>query len=139
MWTTEATTTSSATPEAIWNLYSTVGTWPQWDHSLESCRLEGPFEAGSHGEMLIKGAPAPLPFKLTEVKALQIFADETALPGATVHFVHTLERTPDGTRITHRASITGEHWERFAQTVGADIEHGLPNTVRSLARLAEGR
>jgi Polyketide cyclase / dehydrase and lipid transport len=137
MWTTEASAISSATIEAIWNLYSTVETWPQWDHGLESCQLEGSFEAGTQGEMMIKGAPAPFPFKLTEVKALEIFSDETFLPGATVHFVHTLERTPQGTRITHRASITGEHWERFAQTVGADIERGLPTTVQTLARFAE--
>jgi Polyketide cyclase / dehydrase and lipid transport len=139
MWTTEASTISSAKPETIWSLYSAVETWPQWDHSLESSQLHGSFRVGSYGEMTIKGAPAPLRFKLTEVKALVVFADETALPGATVHFVHTLEPTPEGTRITHRASITGEHWERFAQTVGTNIEHGLPATVQTLARLAEAQ
>ena len=137
MWTTEASTVSSADPETIWNLYSAVETWSRWDHDLESSRIHGLFEVGSRGEMVMKGSPAALPFALTEVEDLQLFTTETPLPGATVHFVHTLERTPDGTRITHRASITGDHWERFAQTVGANIEHALPATVQTLARLAE--
>ena len=137
MWNTEASAISSATIDAIWKLYATVGTWPQWDHALESSRLEGAFEAGSRGEMRIKGAPTALSFTIIELRPLEAFSSENALPGATVHFVHTLERTPEGTRITHHASITGEAWERFAQTIGADIERGLPQTVQALARLAE--
>jgi hypothetical protein len=139
MWMTEATTISSAKPETIWNLYSTVENWLDWDHDLEASQLHGSFEVGSRGEMVLKGSPDALPFKLTEVEALQIFTTETPLPGAMVHFVHTLERTTDGTRIMHRASITGEHWERFVQTVGANIEHALPTTVQTLARLAESQ
>jgi hypothetical protein len=139
MWTTEASAISSANPETIWNLYSTVEKWLDWDHDLEASQLHGTFEVGSRGEMVIKGSPAALPFVLTEVETLQIFTTETPLPGAMVHFVHTLEQTLEGTRIVHRASITGEHWERFAQTVGANIEHALPITVQALARLAEAQ
>lgn len=139
MWNTEASTISSATPQAIWKLYNDVEGWSRWDHGIASSQLDGAFEVGTRGRMLNHGAPAPLPFEITQVEAPAIFADETALPGATVHFIHTLESTPEGTRITHRASITGEDWERFAQMFGANIERGLPQAVQALARLAEGR
>ncbi len=137
MWNTEASTISSATIEAIWKLYANVETWPRWDHALESSRLEGAFEVGARGTMIIEGSPTALPFALTEVEALMLFTSETPLPGATVRFVHTLEITPEGTRITHRASIVGEAWERLADTIGANIERGLPEAVHALARLAE--
>jgi hypothetical protein len=137
MWSTEASSTSTATPAAIWPLYANVDGWSAWDESLVSSQLHGAFIVGSTGEMQIYNAPTPLAFTLTEVTPQRSFSDDTPFPGATITFEHTLKATPEGTRITHRATIHGEAWERYAGMFGANLEHGVKEAVQSLARLAE--
>jgi Polyketide cyclase / dehydrase and lipid transport len=137
MYTTEASSISSAKPEAIFALYADFPNWKRWDTHLEATTLEGAFEAGSVGTLHPVGAPTPLPFTLLSVTQGIGFTDSTQLPGAAVVFTHTLEETPQGTRITHRCEITGEAWERYVDTLGAGIAQRLPSTVANLAKLAE--
>jgi Polyketide cyclase / dehydrase and lipid transport len=137
MWTFQASAVSKANPETIWPLYSDVTNWKRWDDAIIASDLQGPFEVGSHGSMTIEGNPRPLPFVLLEVEANKIFRDATEIPGVKIEFIHTLEPTPEGTQITHQVTISGPAWEQVAATVGKKLEHGLPLTVASLAKLAE--
>lgn len=137
MWSTEASVISSAKPEAIFALYSDFPNWKRWDVHLEATTLEGTFEAGSVGTLQPIGAPAPLKFRLLEVIPNFGFTDLTELNGASVVFTHTLETIPEGTRITHRCELIGEHWGKYLDTLGAGIAKRMPSTVTNLARLAE--
>jgi Polyketide cyclase / dehydrase and lipid transport len=137
MWSTQASSTSSATPEAIFALYADFLNWKRWDTHLIATTLQGAFEAGSIGTLHPVGAPAPMTFTLLTVTPNQGFSDSTQLPGASVVFTHSLEPTAEGTRITHRCEITGEAWERYVDTLGAGIAERLPSTVANLAKLAE--
>jgi uncharacterized protein YndB with AHSA1/START domain len=137
MWSTQASSTSSATPEAIFALYADFPNWKRWDTHLIATTLQGAFEAGSVGTLQPVGAPAPMPFTLLAVTPNQGFTDSTQLPGASVVFTHTLEPTSEGTRITHHCEITGEAWEGYVDTLGAGIAERLPSTVANLAKLAE--
>jgi Polyketide cyclase / dehydrase and lipid transport len=137
MWSTQASSTSSAKPEAIFALYADFPNWKRWDTHLIATTLQGAFEAGGIGTLHPVGALAPMPFTLLAVSQNQGFTDSTQLPGATVVFTHTLEPTFEGTRITHRCEIIGEAWERYVDTLGAGIAERLPSTVANLAKLAE--
>jgi hypothetical protein len=139
MWTTEASSISSASTEAIFALYADFPNWKRWDTHLEATTLHGAFEAGSVGTLHPIGAPAPLPFTLLSVTPNQGFTDSTQLPGANVVFTHTLEKILEGTRITHRCEIVGDAWERYVDTLGAGIAERLPSTVANLAKLAEAQ
>jgi Polyketide cyclase / dehydrase and lipid transport len=136
MWTTQASSLSKATPEAIFALYADFPNWKRWDTHLIATSLQGAFEAGSVGTLHPVGAPAPMPFILLSVTPNQGFTDSTQLTGASVVFTHTLEQVPEGTRITHHCEITGEAWERYVDTLGAGIAERLPSTVENLAKLA---
>jgi uncharacterized protein YndB with AHSA1/START domain len=136
MWSTQASSTSSATPEAIFALYADFANWKRWDTHLIATTLQGAFEAGSVGTLHPVGAPAPMPFTLLAVTPNQGFTDSTQLPGASVVFTHTLEPVPEGTRITHHCEIMGGAWERYVDTLGAGIAERLPSTVAALAKLA---
>ncbi len=139
MWSTQASAISSASPEAIFALYADFPNWKRWDVHLEATTLESAFEAGSIGTLQPIGAPTPLPFKLLEVIQNYGFTDSTELNGASVVFTHTLEIIPEGTRITHHCQLTGENWEKYADTLGAGIAKRLPSTVENLARYAEAQ
>lgn len=137
MWSTQASSISSATPEAIFALYADFPNWKRWDTHLIATSLQGAFEAGSVGTLHPVGTPAPMAFTLLAVTPNQGFTDSTQLPGASVVFTHTLEQTFEGTRITHHCEIVGEAWERYVDTLGAGISERLPSTVANLAKLAE--
>ncbi len=135
MWRYEHAVETTASAEAVWRLYSDVGMWTVWDHGLERISLDGPFVAGSRGEMVFQGQP-PLAFVLTEVRPGEGFVDETTVPNVgTICFRHTLAPNGDGgTRIVHAVEIDGPAGE----AIGPRIVAGVPATMAALARLAEG-
>ena len=137
VFTTQASAISKTNPEAIWPLYSDVTNWKRWNEAILASRVEAAFEAGSKGSMTIEGNPRPLEFVLLEVEANKLFRDVAEIPGVKIEFTHLLEPVADGTKITHQVTISGPAWEPVAATVGKKLEHDLPNTVASLARLAE--
>jgi Polyketide cyclase / dehydrase and lipid transport len=137
MFTFQASAISKAKPETIWPHYSDVANWKRWDDALTASDLQGAFEVGSHGSMTIEGNPRALGFVLLEVEANKSFCNLSEIPGVSIDFAHTLEQRPDGTKITHRVTISGPAWEQVAASVGKKLEHGLPQTVASLAKLAE--
>jgi hypothetical protein len=137
MWTKEVSITANASPETIWQIYADIPNWTAWHHEILECHIGGPFEPGSKGAMTVTGNLRPLPFVLLEVQAGVAFTDLTEIPGANIVFAHHLERTSEGTKITHNVTISGTAWEQIAATLGKQLEHGLPRTIELLAGLAE--
>lgn len=136
MWSTEASTVTPASPEAVWALYEQVGAWNAWDHEVEWSRLDGPFQAGSSGVLKPKGGPASK-FRLTAVEQGRRFADLTRLPLAVLSFEHTLTPEPSGgTRIHHRVTLRGPLTFLFSRVIGRNIAAGLPGAVKALAQAA---
>lgn len=137
-WTFEHTEYTPASPESIWALWSDVTSWPAWDGGVERATLRGPFEPGTKGTLKPRGAPAML-FALTDVRPAAGFADVTRLPFSRMHFEHEAVRAGDRTRLTHRVTIRGLTTPLFSRLIGRGIAKGLPETVRTLARLAVER
>jgi hypothetical protein len=125
---------TSAPAEAVWALWADVEHWTEWDSSLQSADLAGPFETGSSGTMAIPGLP-PIAFTLVEVERGKAFTDETTVPGAVLRFRHTLTRSAGRTEVTHEVRIDGEHADELGPAVTADV----PEAVRALVKLAETR
>jgi len=140
MWSFEVSATissaDSSTPGAVWQRWTDVENWKDWDSSLLSSTLSGPFEVGTRGEMTPQGMSA-MPFELTEVTPLRSFSNSTPLPGATIVFRHWLEQTTKGLKIIHQATLSGEAWQGYADRMGAHLEHGLKDSVEKLAHLLE--
>jgi Polyketide cyclase / dehydrase and lipid transport len=133
-FTYEHSVVSSASPAAVWRVYSDVAQWPTFDAEAERIRLDGPFTAGTRGTMKFRGQE-PLAFTLTEVEPERVFTDETPVGEAVVRVRHRLDPTPDGVRITQAVEIDGP--EAFAAQLGAMITADMPATMTRLARLAE--
>jgi hypothetical protein len=131
------TVEADVTAEAIWSLYADVSTWPSWDADAELITRDGPFAAGTTGTMKFAGQE-PLRYRLTEVRPLREFVDETPLGELVVRVSHLLEPQPSGrVRITYSAEIDGP--ENQAQEIGPMITADFPDTMASLIALARER
>lgn len=130
-----------ARPEDIWAFWSDVGNWPNWDEGLESVIPMAGFAAGESMMLKPKGAPTQFEVKLIDVRPGERFIDETQLPFGMIRASHFAEKVGDQTRLTHtiEAEIAPEHVQFFEQAIWSGMEHGVVQSVRNLARLAEQR
>jgi hypothetical protein len=133
----EHTITTEAQVEAIWELYSDIASWVEWDKGIVHASLEGAFEAGTRGILQPEGQ-GPLSFVLTEVVPLGGFSDVTVIPnaGIEVHFDHRLERIAGGTRITHKVTLAGPNSETMGPRMIEHFSRGIPHTMEGIAAMA---
>lgn len=137
-WTFEHSEYTAASPESVWALWSDVTTWPVWDRGVERVALEGPFATGTNGTLKPTSGPQ-VRFELTDVRTAEGFADVTKLPLCRMRFEHSAFREGELTRVTHRVTIGGPATPLFSRVIGRGIAKGLPETVRTLARVAAAR
>ncbi|WP_170119203.1 SRPBCC family protein [Tumebacillus permanentifrigoris] len=137
MWEFEHTITTEAKKETIWALYSNFSKWTDWDKGIIFASLEGPFVQGSKGLLQPEGQE-PLPFELTNVEPLRGFSDVTDIPdaGIQIHFTHLLVELAEGTKVTHKVTISGPNAEQLGPQIGAGFAEGIPTTMESLVSLA---
>jgi hypothetical protein len=128
---------ADVSPEAIWELYEDVSTWPRWDAQAERITRDGPFAVGTTGTMKFVGQE-PLDYRLTKVVPKREFVDETPVGELVVRVSHLLEPLAgERVRITYAAEIDGP--EEQAREVGPMITADFPDTMASLIALAKER
>ncbi len=133
MWTYEESIETSASPSRVWELFSDVERWKDWNAGIESIEVHGPFAEGTTFTMRAPGQDA-LTSTLVEVKPNQSFTDETIVDETHVLVSHRLEPLPSGrTRIVYSTQITGPGAEEFGPMVTSDF----PDVLAALRKLAE--
>lgn len=136
MWSTEFAIKTKASKESVWKLWEDVPNWKLWDDGLEKTELFGRFEAGTRGTLKPKGGPLTR-FVITRCVPNQVFSDLTKLPLCKLVFIHTLTETAEGTEVKHRVEFSGPFTFLFSRIIGKDIQKGMPETVRTLVKMAE--
>lgn len=137
-WSLSASATAKARPSDIWKIWTDVSSWPEWDHGLEWSKLNGPFAAGTMGELKPKGYP-PLKFILTHVEEGEGYSDVTSMPLTKISFTHSAEPMGEHIRITHHVTVSGLLAPILWFTLRKNLQKGLPVAVGCLANLAEER
>ena len=131
-WTLEASVKTGASEEAIWKLWTDVSSWPEWDHELDWCSIEGPFVVGASGKLKPKGWMVTR-FTLTHVEKNRGFADLTRMPLTSVIFRHSYVNG----KLTHRVEVKGLLAPFLRLTMGKKIEKEMPKAIAALAKKAE--
>src|SRR3954464_2092889 len=99
--------TSNVRPQAFFDRWADMATWPQWNTDTEWVRLDGPFRTGATGVLKPKGGPATR-FVITSLIPGEEFTDVSLLVGARLTFQHRVAVRPDGrTAISVRVTIDG--------------------------------
>jgi uncharacterized protein YndB with AHSA1/START domain len=137
VWTNEQSIETSASPEAIWRLWSDVAGWPEWNGDIEQIEISGPFAAGTTISMTPVGED-PIELRIAEAVEPNLFVDEAALADVVVRTIHRVERLEgDRSRVTYRMEISGPAADSVGPELGPAISGDFPETLAALVVHAE--
>ena len=129
-----STVTTTASPQAVYALWSDSGSWHEWDPAVESVALEGHFAEGAAGTMVLTGG-IEVPFYLEIVEPGARYLDRLDMGELTIRIDHVVAATDSGAEITVSTVITGPGAEDIGPMVTADA----PKALEALVAMAEGR
>jgi hypothetical protein len=129
-----ATVTTTASPAAVWRLWSDIATWSDWDPAVEAVSLNGLFEVGTAGTMTLRGG-IEAAFTLEVVEPDARYLDQLAIGDLTIRIDHVVRATTDGAEVTVSTTIDGPGADDIGPMVTADA----PVALEALVALAESR
>ena len=133
----EVTRKTTATREQVWELWADVPDRTRWDADLEYARLDGPFKAGSTGEVKLEGQPAR-EFLIIYCEPLEGYTDRFFLPlYGKMDWHHTIRETEGGREVTFETEVSGPSALILAPIMRNILQDDLPPTVEKLISLAE--
>ena len=130
------TVETTASPEAIWEIWQDVTNWNTWDHGIEYSTIDGPFKAGTTGTLKPKGGPL-VHTKLTAVEPKKLFIDEAKLTLARIIVSHFLTESNGKTYVTHQIEMTGPLAFFFAFVIERNMKKNLPQEMAAMIKKAE--
>jgi hypothetical protein len=134
-----ARVTSCAPPEAFFERWADMATWPQWNLDTEWVRLDGAFAEGATGVLKPKGGPK-VRFTVERLVPGRVFVDVSHLLGARLVFDHAVTPLDDGgCTVEVTATISGPLRLLWTAILGAGIRASAQADLERLAAVAEGR
>lgn len=127
------TVTSSASPAAVWALWSDATTWADWDPAVQDVALDGPFVEGTTGTLTLTGG-IEAPVVLEVVDDGRRYLDRLTLGDLVIRIDHVVEPDGTGSEITVATTIEGPG----ADDVGPMVTTDAPTAMARLVALAEG-
>lgn len=135
MWNSEKETTTTASPEQVWAIYTDTPNRLAWEVGIESVALDGPFEVGTTGKIAPTGRP-PREFTIVDCVPNVSFADESRFGPIVVRLTHSLEALAGGgTKIVHGVVVDGSADDEAV--IGPRIAGDFEPTLARLVALAE--
>ena len=137
MATNERSTETTASPEAVWKIWSDTSTWQEWNPDVQSMTLNGPFAQGTTGVMKTKQGTRQI--VLSEVVPGRSFRLETTvIPLTRFYFDCRVASGPSGkTTISQGVRVGGPLGGVVGGMMGKQIADTFPPLLDGLAKKAE--
>jgi hypothetical protein len=136
MWKYEVSVFTTATPRAVWRLWSDVNHWKRWQPEAEASHIHGPFRSGTHVDLRLKSG-AKLDLELAEVDHEHRFVARTRGAATTrTVMTHEIRETAHGVRILLAIRIEGAMARMIGLLIGRRLRDAYDRSVKNLARLA---
>jgi len=101
----EGVTTASA--KTVWGICTNFERLNAWNDAVESCKLFGPLEVGTEGQLIMKGQ-SPINFVIQTVEKERFYKDKAKMFGATFSFSYAMMPHNNGeTRIVNTFRVSG--------------------------------
>lgn len=129
---------TTASEQAIWELWANAPDRTRWDDSLEWATINGPFEKGATGEVKLKGQPVRK-FEIMEAVPDARYTDRFYLPmGGKMDWHHSITELGDGQReVTFAIEASGPTVFLLGPIMKQILKNDLPPTVEKLLQVAE--
>ncbi len=132
------TAITTATPEALWAVWTDVPGWPAWDVELDSASLDGSFVEGATGRLVPKRGPSAR-FQIEDMDEGRAYTLVTKLPLGSLRVRRTWSPAEDGIAVTHAVTFGGVGGRLLSGRLGPAFRRALPVALDRLCALAEAR
>lgn len=132
------TVATTASPEAVWGVWTDVPNWKQWDDGLREASIEGAFRLGATGRLVPDKGPKAK-FKVTAFEAGKSYTFQTRIPFGWLVITRRLEVEAGKTLFTHEVQFTGLFGKAFGNSMGKRYRSMLPGVMEKINTLAVQR
>lgn len=125
-----------ANPVALWQAWTDMPRFPEWDPREEETSLDGPFAPGATGWSKQRGTPRS-PITITAVVPGRLWQVETPLPGGKLVIDHEMRPAGDGqVELAKRYQALGPMAIAFRLYYARKIRKAMPASFAALAAQA---
>jgi uncharacterized protein YndB with AHSA1/START domain len=124
----EASLVTKASPARVWQIWSDVITWPDWNPDMKESRLDGPLKAGTTGVIITRsgGKHDVVVTNFEEGRTFEL--ESTVMPATKMAIRATVTPTANGTRISQAFEARG----LLAPLVGSMMSGAILKTFNSV-------
>jgi hypothetical protein len=137
----ECEATFETSPAAVWQVWTDVASWPEWDVSKEIARLDGEFAVGTVGWAKQRGNLGGL-FMITLIDPGKRFVTECPLPvgAGKVIFDHRIETLDCGrVRVVKAVEVQGGFAPLFRLVVAPKMRRDIAESLAAMGRRVHSR
>ena len=133
----ECAVTFEAEPATVWQIWTDVARWPEWDVSKEIAQMDGEFQAGTSGWVKKHNALGGT-FAITSVEPGRRWISESPLPLGRVIFDHIVEPLPGGqVRVAKSVQVEGGSAGLFRVLAAPRMRRDIDTTLAALQQRAQ--
>ncbi|PQJ09093.1 polyketide cyclase [Flavipsychrobacter stenotrophus] len=131
-----STDSTTASAEKIWQIWTNVPDWENWDKGLKDAQLFGTFMVGTRGTLIPDQGPKSK-FIITEIVPGRSYTFKTRIPLGRLVIKRTLEGKNARTYFTHDVQFTGILKKILGNKLGKKYRLILPETLKNIRQMAE--
>ena len=96
----EASLETSASPDRVWQVWSDVNHWPEWNPDMKASSIDGPLKLGATGNIDTRSGGKHDVVVTHYEQGRSFELESTALPGTKMAIRATITPSSSGSRIT---------------------------------------
>ncbi len=122
-------------PAKVWQVWTAVDQWHEWDTGLKAARLKGSFKLGSRGQLTsLEGRRSK--FKVVDYQEGQSYTFRTPLLFSSLYVKRSLHTASGKTSIIHEVWFKGLTAGIFANRFGIKFREMLPKVMEKVVEKA---
>ncbi|HEY2018206.1 MAG TPA: SRPBCC family protein [Bryobacteraceae bacterium] len=130
VWACEHSLECAVSVDFAWRFWTNVNNW-RLDSDVEAVELDGPFEAGSRGATISRSS-GRIEWRIASLDRNREAVIEIPVQQATARFRWTFENLDARTRMTQRASLSGDGATELVAAMASMVEGNLPAGMQRL-------
>lgn len=129
---------TTAPPDAIWEIWTDVPNWKNWDTGLKDASIKGTFSLGAKGT-ITSLEDRRSKFKVVAFEEGRSYTYKTKLPLGSLYVKRYLKTENGTTTFTHEVWFKGLTSGAFANAFGEKFKKMLPNVLKNIKHSAESK